>query len=173
LRKIWVTSDTHFSHKNMLKFTKEDGSLVRPEFRDVHHMNDEIITRWNETVGDDDIIYHLGDIGFNQSDLATILPCLKGHKRLLLGNHDNFDMSFYSDHFEKIGVVRQFGKVLLSHYPVHIDPNDHHSYELNIHGHIHHQPAPTKKHVNVSVEKTDYTPVLLDRLVAKCKRFKK
>ena len=34
-----------------------------------------------------------------------------------------------------------------------------------MHGHLHGKPAPTARHVNVSVEQTDYTPVRLDQVL--------
>lgn len=52
-------------------------------------MNEEIIRRWNETVGPDDTVYHLGDVALGpiRESLACIRR-LNGHKILILGNHD-------------------------------------------------------------------------------------
>lgn len=54
---IFVTSDTHFNHKNIIKYCN------RP-FKDVEEMNEAIINNWNNLVTNDDVIYHLGDFGF-------------------------------------------------------------------------------------------------------------
>ena len=54
---IFFTSDTHFHHDNIIRFCN------RP-FKDVYHMDEELIKRWNEKVGPDDIIYHLGDFAW-------------------------------------------------------------------------------------------------------------
>ena len=51
---IWFTSDTHFRHANIIKFSG------RP-FANVEEMNEELIRRWNEAVPDNGIVFHLGD----------------------------------------------------------------------------------------------------------------
>ena len=52
--KVFFTSDTHFYHGNIIRFCN------RP-FKDVDMMNETIISNWNNTVGQDDIVFHLGD----------------------------------------------------------------------------------------------------------------
>lgn len=50
--KVFFTSDTHFYHGNIIRFCN------RP-FKDVGMMNETIISNWNNTVGLDDIVFHL------------------------------------------------------------------------------------------------------------------
>ena len=52
--KVFFTSDTHFYHGNIIRFCN------RP-FKSVEMMNETIISNWNNTVGQDDIVFHLGD----------------------------------------------------------------------------------------------------------------
>ena len=80
-RNIWVISDTHFGHANILSYSD------RP-FSNVTEMDEYMVTAWNETVKDGDIVYHLGDVYFSSVG-AQNLPKLKGRKRLVLGNHDD------------------------------------------------------------------------------------
>ena len=54
---IFFTSDTHFGHKNILNFCE------RP-FKDTDEMDETIITNWNNKVGKNDIVFHLGDFAF-------------------------------------------------------------------------------------------------------------
>ena len=49
-----------------------------------------VIILWNETVGDNDVVYILGDFSwYKEEKTAFILGCLKGHKVLIKGNHDH------------------------------------------------------------------------------------
>ena len=52
--RLFFTSDTHFNHTNILRYCN------RP-FKTVGQMNETIITNWNNVVGPDDVIFHLGD----------------------------------------------------------------------------------------------------------------
>jgi calcineurin-like phosphoesterase family protein len=163
MRKIFVVSDTHFNHGNILKFTGNDGEYIR-RFDSVTDMNECMISRWNEAVHDGDIVYHLGDVYFKNAEAAgNILRRLNGRKRLVLGNHDNGKCPVLQEHFQKISSSRQFREygVILSHIPIVIPGG---KWTWNIHGHIHQNPSPTLRHVNVSVEAVDYTPVDIEEL---------
>ncbi len=48
MRDIFVTSDTHFRHANILKFTDSaTGELIRGNrFADVDEMDEHMIERW-------------------------------------------------------------------------------------------------------------------------------
>lgn len=162
-RNIWVTSDTHYNHKNMLTFLDKDGATIRP-FSSVEEMNETMIDRWNAVVQGGDIVYHLGDVYLGDGAAAnTILSRLKGRKRLVLGNHDNGRDQILLKHFQKIVMWRKwpdFG-IILSHTPLH-------EASLrglgNVHGHIHQNDSPPGPYRNVCVEKTGYAPVHLEEL---------
>ena len=84
MSEIFFTSDLHFGHKNLLKFTKP-----RP-FTTIEEHDQTIIDNWNSVVNQDDTVYVLGDIamGMDPDKLEDYLKKLNGHKRLILGNHD-------------------------------------------------------------------------------------
>ena len=88
MSKIFFTSDLHFGHKNILKFTKP-----RP-FATIEEHDQAIINNWNSVVNRDDTVYVLGDIAMNMDPdvLENHLECLNGHKRLILGNHYTLDI---------------------------------------------------------------------------------
>lgn len=163
-KRVFVISDTHFGHENIIQF------CGRP-FANADEMDEAILTNWNETVKDDDIIYHLGDVYFGKS--PDFLYKLKGRKRLILGNHDNPKDQVLSKVFEKIMLWRKWPEyqVILSHMPLHetaLPPNKgKYSFEkyINIHGHIHNNVPPSQHHVNVSVEQTNYSPVELEAVL--------
>ncbi len=84
----FVTSDTHFFHENIIKYSN------RP-FDNVDDMNEGLISAWNARIGPENTVYHLGDvamgkrIGKDQSNLVNILNRLNGKIILVRGNHDD------------------------------------------------------------------------------------
>jgi calcineurin-like phosphoesterase family protein len=171
---IFVISDTHFNHANILNFTNDAGELVRPGFESVEAMNEHIIEKWNSVVGPNDHVYHLGDVHFGAKlrakENAAILRRLNGKKRLVLGNHDDGKDPLLHEFFEKIMLWRMFKEfgVVLSHTPMHPAVLGEARWDgsaINIHGHIHRNVSPSPKHINVSVEAIDYTPKLIPDLL--------
>ena len=152
---IFVISDTHFGHTNILNFKQEDGSHVR-NFSCVEEMNEHMVERWNSVVSDSDIVYHLGDVYFGKG--YEHLYRLKGRKRLVLGNHDNPKNEHILNNFQKIMVWRMFPEynATLSHIPLH--STSLHKTKYNVHGHVHRNSLPAPEYVNASVEVIDFTP---------------
>ena len=82
---IFLTSDTHFNHNNLIGMCPES----RGHFSNVEEMNETIIQNWNEIVPLDGIVYHLGDLCMGKAeDIPNILERLNGHIILIRGNHD-------------------------------------------------------------------------------------
>ena len=163
MANIFVISDTHFGHKNILNFKNAEGQSLRV-FEDVDQMNEHMIERWNSVVRPEDKIYHLGDL-IVKGDDWILLGRLQGHKRLILGNHDYPNMRLYQPYFEDIYSTRLLDKLLLSHIPIH--PLSLGKAIANVHGHVHNNVGPDhfgKQYVNVSVEVIDYTPVAWEDL---------
>lgn len=155
---VYIVSDTHFGHANIIRYCN------RP-FADAREMDAAMIERWNATVRPQDHVYHLGDVAMSQAALHRVMPRLHGHKRLILGNHDNVaPISNYAQYFGKILMWRQFHPLLLTHAPIH--PGSFGKMRVNVHGHIHQQPSPEGPYLNACVEWRDYTPVHLDTLIA-------
>lgn len=173
-KNIWVISDTHFNHENILTFTDSStGNLVRPGFSSVEEMNEIMIQRWNEVVKPGDTVYHLGDVVFGldkQSWLDKHMPRLMGKKRLLFGNHDDPKHFVGAGHFSKTALWRMFKEfnILMTHVPVHPstlgEPRFEQRRMLNVHGHIHQNPSPNGPYKCVCVEQTDYRPVHIEDL---------
>ena len=164
--KIYVISDTHFGHENSLKWTDSNGNKLRP-FNTIDELNNTIITNWNNTVTEQDHVYHLGDVVINKKYLELVKQ-LKGHKRLAAGNHDIFDTKLYLEAgFDKVCGARVFPglQAILTHIPIH--PDSLKQDWINVHGHYHSNLIPDKRYINVSVEQINYTPVCLEDILNK------
>ena len=160
--KTWVYSDPHFYHDNICKFTRNDGSPLRP-WDDAREMTEDMIEMYNELVNDEDRVYILGDVAFSPAKMRK-----------------------YFDLFDDVrGYVVKKG-FIMSHIPIHEGSLS--RWKLNIHGHLH-ANFVTKPYVNGSdtpkdgsydslnetvadnryycacVEHTDYKPKLLDEIL--------
>jgi len=95
---IWFTSDEHFGHRNIIKFCK------RP-FTDLRDMRDQMIGRFNFSVGKDDTTYHLGDMFWRTLDAESAISILRelngkhyyirGNHEEVLDNHDSVRFAFH------------------------------------------------------------------------------
>lgn len=168
MRDIWVISDTHLFHENILKFKDSSGNLIRPGFSDVDEMNLYILEQWNSVVKPGDIVYHLGDVFMGDKDeFKKLWPKFNGRKRLVVGNHDDIRFLGSGGFFQKILMWRQFTELglLLSHVPIHHSSLVRNDKELHcVHGHVHQNDSPPGPYTNVSVEKIKYTPVHIESL---------
>lgn len=170
--QMWLISDTHFGHENLYGFTYQfEGKeyRVRQEFSNAAEGDAAMIERWNEKVKPQDHIYHLGDLTMRRGgDWATKLAFVKklnGHKRLILGNHDHFDVKAYREAgFEKVLGYQVLSGAFLSHIPIHESSKG--RFKLNIHGHTHRQPDIGPFYRNICVERTGYAPIALEEVLA-------
>jgi len=88
---VFFTADTHFGHENVIPYCQ------RP-YSSVDEMDEDLVKKWNETVGERDWIFHLGDFAFmDKLRTAAIIARLNGLKVLLKGNHDKRTVKFYLD----------------------------------------------------------------------------
>ena len=178
MKNIWLISDTHFFHSNILKFTDDNGELIRGKLFDtVEQMNECMLDNWNSVVKPGDIVYHLGDVMMgNKEEFKKYWKQLNGSKRLIVGNHDDIKWMAQNELFTKILMWRMFTEfgLLLSHVPIHESglrrgsPTDETApMLLNIHGHIHQNPSPTEHHRCVCVEQINYTPINIEEVRVK------
>lgn len=171
-KTIFVISDQHHCHSNILTFKDIKGDLIRPGFNSIEEMDELIIENYNKTVGDNDSVYHLGDFCLGGKDnISRIASRLRGKKRLVLGNHD-YEAKLYYPHFQKVMSFRQFGDlfklpVYLCHFPLmEVAYNYRHRIMgINIHGHIHTNETESVYHKNVCVEKINYTPIAIESII--------
>jgi calcineurin-like phosphoesterase family protein len=177
---IWLTSDTHFGHRNVIRYSQrpflKDPSKPDPYGYDwnldVDAMDATLIANWNAVVKPGDTVYHLGDfiMGPNGRERATaIRGQLNGKIILVLGNHDRGRAQMLSCGFD--GVERQIEetfngvKVWMRHYPPERPTGEYGKFDLLLHGHVHTKYRDKGKVINVGVDVWSYTPVSLEKLL--------
>jgi len=143
-KQIWFTSDLHFGHKNIIRFSN------RP-FKDENHMTEELIKAWNEVVDEDDDVYCMGDISLtNAENTQNILYRLNGNIHLIKGNHEKSALSksynrdrfvWVKDYFElKIDNPTKDGNkhqmIVMCHYAFRVWNKSHHGSWM-LYGHSH------------------------------------
>lgn len=88
---IYVTSDTHYGHKNIASVNGTKWKQGYRHYDSLEQMNKELIEGINSVVGSDDTLYHLGDWIFggikNIWEFRKQIECKDIH--LILGNHDH------------------------------------------------------------------------------------
>jgi len=162
---IYLTADTHFGHKNIIKFAK------RP-FETVKEMDQELIHRWNSKVRPNDDIYHLGDFSFSdEGRMHEILLQLNGRIHMIWGNHDhrlrndaNLRNFFaWTRYYHEINYNRE--KFILFHYPM-FEWNKMHRGSYHCFGHVHGSTLGRGgRSMDVGVDVHDYYPVHIDEVV--------
>ena len=91
-QKIFFTSDTHFNHSNICHGVSKwaNERTCRP-YQSLEEMNKSIVDNINSIVGEDDILFHLGDWSFGGKEqiweFRKQIKCKNIH--LILGNHDH------------------------------------------------------------------------------------
>lgn len=170
---IFLISDTHFAHANILTFKSQCGASLRP-YSSVEEMDEALIENWNKVVKKDDKVYHLGDVAIAKKGLECLARC-NGNKVLLRGNHDIFKLKDYAKYFKDIRGSHYLEGFHLSHIPIH--PESLGRYKGNIHGHLHSScvmkhyypeeydinqetiSIPDKRYFCASVERINFTPI--------------
>lgn len=136
MKKTFITSDHHFNHKNIIKFCN------RP-FNSVDEMDDKLIEEWNNIVGPNDDVYHLGDFSFgSKSKTLHILKQLNGKKYLICGNHEKSVLAnvecrnqfeWIKDYYE---LKHNSNTYVLFHYAMRVWNKSHHG-SIHMYGHTH------------------------------------
>lgn len=147
----YLTSDTHFWHKNILAF--EDRPYTTTE-----EMTNNMIESWNEQVKSNDIVYHLGDLCLgNYVQTEDVIRKLNGKIILIKGNHDfskyykKINQLGLLHEYHEVGIIMNYNKqqMWLSHYPFEIGLRPR---KWSIHGHIHGEESSWNNQINVGVD---------------------
>lgn len=134
--QIFYIADTHFSHKNILRFDN------RP-FETVDEMDKTLMKNWNNAVGKNDTVMILGDFCWLKEDRwIEILEHLNGNKVLIKGNHCLKHMSGkLKDMFQDIKDYKEItdnGRhIIMCHYPILAYKSSYNPTTYMLHGHTH------------------------------------
>lgn len=171
-------SDMHLGHSNVINFDK------RP-FLDRDEMDRVLIQLWNGRVQKDDDVYILGDFCYRSDKTADwYLRQLKGHKHLVIGNHDRCTlenekaMSYFETVDKMMHVTDGDKEICLCHYPI-ADWYKARRGSWHIHGHIHKDRGPVYElmstygnALNAGCMINNYTPASINELIRNNQAFR-
>jgi calcineurin-like phosphoesterase family protein len=160
---LFFTSDTHFNDPRILR-------IDRRPFASLGEHDEALIGFWNETVGPEDEVWHLGD--FARADNASVealLARLPGRKNLIIGNNDGSEttsaLGWASiQHYAELTVDGT--RLILCHYPFRTW-NQMGRKSVDLHGHSHGKLKPLTRQYDVGVDAWDFRPVALPALLQK------
>ena len=171
MSKIFFTSDHHFGHKNIIRFSN------RP-FENVEEMDEALIQRWNEKVEPKDEVYHLGDVGLcSPGKLRKILNRLNGKIYLIKGNHEKSAeacrsrFEWIKDYHELVVEDAEHKRgeqlVVLFHYAMR-EWNASHWGTYHLYGHSHGSLSddPKSRSFDIGVDCHDYYPLSYEEVKA-------
>ena len=171
---IFFTSDTHFGHSKIIDYCK------RP-FSSIEEHDKTLIQNWNNVVGQDDTVFHLGDFAYGNSQfVSNIIKQLNGNIILIKGNHDLRNMNptlynMFSDAVYQARILIDKQTVYLNHFPFlcfeHGDINLYKdNYSIQLFGHVHSGPLTSSEDTSrlnillptqydVGVDNNNFTPI--------------
>lgn len=159
-KKIFFTSDTHFSMQRTLELS------YRP-FRSVMEMDLQLISNWNKRVTMNDTVIHLGDFGNPQ--IFKMLNCEQMF--FLPGNYerkiDEFSVSsFFGDErvvqMEEKQIQVNKKQYYICHEPINNKFNPENKFYL--YGHIHRLQMVKRNGVNVGIDANRFKPMSFSEL---------
>ena len=178
---IHFTADSHFQHKNVIKYCK------RP-FSSVGKMDQVLIDNWNTMVHPNDTVYHLGDFCFGEPEEANFyIRQLNGHVHFLWlpWHHDRhwqptsmpvmapyysrsghpiiFDPPMHVLKFPEYGDGRHAKTLVLSHYPVSRWDCSHYG-SWHLYGHCHGLFENGGLSFDCGVDCNEFRPISLDEV---------
>ncbi len=175
MSNIFLCSDLHLSHENIIVFKREDGTPLR-DFATIEEHDEYIIQQHNKVVSPNDRVYMLGDITFHNKNLHK-LDRMHGRKVLIKGNHDDLKLTQYLPYFDDIRACHILDKFILTHIPIHTESFS--RWKANVHGHLHNKRVRgawgskiDERYQNVSMEcLDDYTPISLEQMKSRLRKL--
>jgi calcineurin-like phosphoesterase family protein len=185
-QKLWFTSDTHYNHSNICSSTTQwTDPITCREFKSLEKMNATLVDNINKKVGQDDILFHLGDWSFGGFEYIELfrnqIVCKNIH--IITGNHDhhiernkgNIQSIFSSvNKYLELTVKWNNGTLgsdeksfILMHYPI-ASWNNMARGAIHLHGHIHlkaNKRIGVGKMMDVGADGNDLYPIDMFRVL--------
>jgi len=141
--ETWVTADTHFFHRNIIRYTGRPFEVSPEGVEEMNELMGDMIAHHCKS---GDTLYHLGDLYFGGKEKGELVaqqlgrsPC---RKVLVIGNHDNLKswpdtLLFMFDQILDAKIIHQLRtEIFMSHRPMMID--EYWKGDIvNLHGHVH------------------------------------
>jgi calcineurin-like phosphoesterase family protein len=181
--KVYITSDTHFGHKNIVRgvtnWRTQDGEIPVESTRDfqtIEQMNERLIDGINHFVGQDDTLIMLGDVSFGGFDnIGIFLERLVCHNiHLILGNHDHHidrNRDFVQGRFLSVQHYLEANieglDFVLCHYPLQ-SWNGLNKGVIHLHGHVHlppHRKFGNGKRLDVGMDGNGMDPYSISEII--------
>lgn len=151
----FVIGCTHFGHENII------GLAKRP-FASVEEMDAAMIANWNNVVGPQDTVWHLGDFAFRGAPAEHYERQLNGRLVRIRGNHDE---PGWGVPYETVRVNRT--KVVLFHFPIE-EWDGWWQGSVHLHAHTHAKSFVSAiRRGNVGADAIGFTPMRLEEAVAR------
>lgn len=159
---IYFTSDTHFGAERTRKLSK------RP-FQTVEEMDDFLITHWNNTVGPNDFVYHLGDFGDYEYARK-----LNGNIVLVGGNYEwkmtskkakQYGFISFIPYTKEATLFMDDHVIHMTHRPHDLRNRHMDDHTINLFGHLHKTQMIKRYGLNVSSDCHNFTPIGMDDIL--------
>lgn len=171
---LYVCSDLHFNHGNIIKYCN------RP-YKHVDEMNKSLLDNWNGVVRNEDSVYYLGDFGLGSAEMLyhTFFKNLRGQIHFLRGNHDSEFFNYLTKNIKHPYILPEIfnlsynkHKFVFSHFPLQ-SWNGQTKGSIHCFGHIHNKDFPhIKNRYNVCMEAIGYVPISLENIISRSEKDK-
>lgn len=157
MTNVWFSSDFHLGHRNIIRYCD------RP-FESTEEMDATILANLNRKVGENDVLYFLGDFCFGGVDQAILyrerIACRNIH--VIEGNHDSElrDLNGMFRSWNQLAEIRVAGQaIVLCHYAMRVwRHSSRGAWHLYGHSHGNLPDDPTSLSIDVGVDSHDFQP---------------
>jgi len=147
---IFFSADEHYGHSLIIKYCN------RP-FESVEEMDSELIRRFNEVVGKNDLTVHAGDFCWCKKEKEAhikYISKLNGNHTFLKGSHDHWLPNSTKFMWRKL-IEQQF--VVVCHYCMRTWERSHYG-AWQLFGHSHGRMGPFKDQLDIGVDTFGFRP---------------